>query len=267
MRKKTPLFWDENFYQRSHVFDDIKLLLWQKDCADWPNGELLDDFFSSPCINANAKKICFRPPNPSLNLSYEERVFLTGEVETRAENWHDFFNACIWGLFPLTKLLLNQLHIDEIKVQTGSLRSIKRDAITHLDESGIVVASSNAQLLADLRQHRWLEVFYQQRECWQHQITAFVFGHGMYEKALKPFIGFTGKMYPILVDEAFFAQTKQQQYLHLDQLLCQDIQTSQTLNNNQYFSPLPILGVSGWHDENTQADFYANTDYFRPKNT
>jgi len=128
-----------------------------------------------------------------------------------------------------------------------------------------VYASSNPVLLNALKNHQWQEVFVQARDQWGLNIDAFIFGHGMYEKAFNPFIGFTGKAYCIDIDESFYQQDKMTQYQILDQLLCDDIKKKNTLSDSSHLSPLPILGIPGWSIENESPDFYSNTNYFRAK--
>src|SRR5438132_3342569 len=41
---------------------------------------------------------------------YEVRIAETGEVETRARNWHDLFNALVWVSFPAAKARINAQH-------------------------------------------------------------------------------------------------------------------------------------------------------------
>ena len=41
---------------------------------------------------------------------YEPRCYLTGEVQTRPENWHDLFNALVWLTFPKAKAAINARH-------------------------------------------------------------------------------------------------------------------------------------------------------------
>ncbi|MBL8391935.1 MAG: DUF3025 domain-containing protein, partial [Candidatus Accumulibacter sp.] len=52
--------------------------------------------------NAAGRRIAFVAP-PADGLDYETRIWLTGEVATRPDNWHDFFNALVWFAFPNTK--------------------------------------------------------------------------------------------------------------------------------------------------------------------
>ncbi len=273
MRKNILPSWLPNIASYSEIFTDLQLILGQDKFDKWPNCEQLMSYLEDDLCSLSGKKITMVAQNEALpypKMSYEERIHKKGIVSTREENWHDFFNAMIWALFPQTKKLLNGLHIQELKNQANSLRTKSRDAITHLDESGIVVVSSSANLLDGLKQHEWLDVFYQQREYWltinpNQKISAFIFGHGIYEKALNPFIGFTGKMYPIKVADDFFSLNKKQQYKQLDQYLAKDIEKTKGLNDNQKLSPLPVLGVPGWSEENKSREFYLNTNYFRGK--
>ncbi len=268
MAKNIINQWDADFLNKSPLFSDLKTLLNDTQWSDWPGCQGLLALLNEPVILSSGLTLDMKPQDSTLpfpEMGYEERVFKKGIVSTREQNWHDLFNAFIWLLFPKTKILLNDLHIQELKQQPGKKRTPARDAITHLDESGIIIASNNACLLKALKNHQWHDVFVQSRQQWEQNIGAFVFGHGMYEKAFKPFIGFTGKAYCIEVDESFYQQNKMTQYQILDQLLCEDIQKKNALCDSSHLSPLPILGIPGWSIENESPSFYDNNHYFRPK--
>ncbi|CAM5212301.1 hypothetical protein ALON55S_02729 [Alishewanella longhuensis] len=87
---------------------------------------------------------------------------------TRAENWHDFFGALIWCLFPKTKALLNQLHMAEIAEHGQQQRSKLRNKLTLLDECGVLVCLEPEQLAHAelLRQHQWQQSFVTKRSDW-----------------------------------------------------------------------------------------------------
>ena len=51
-----------------------------------------------PILAPNGRRIRFVPPQAD-GLAYECRIRDTGEVETRPDNWHDFFNALVWLSF------------------------------------------------------------------------------------------------------------------------------------------------------------------------
>ena len=284
MAKNIINQWDADFLSKSLIFSDLKILLNDTDWPDWPGCQGLLALLDKPIILSSGLQLDMQPQDKTLpfpEMAYEERVYKKGIVSTREQNWHDLFNAFIWLLFPKTKTLLNNLHLQELENQPGKKRTPARDAITHLDESGIIIASSNTHLLELLKNHQWQAVFVQSREQWldqgshssprsgsqkeQQKIGAFVFGHGMYEKAFKPFIGFTGKAYCLEVDDNFYQQNTITQYPLLDQLLSDEIKKKKTLADSRHLSPLPILGIPGWAKENESPAYYDNKDYFRAK--
>ncbi len=88
---------------------------------------------------ASGQRIRFVPPQDD-GKAYECRIWERGEVETRPDNWHDFFNALVWLSFPHTKNAISAAHVRAMQ-QPGELRGRVRDALTHFDECGIVVLS------------------------------------------------------------------------------------------------------------------------------
>jgi len=267
MAKNIINQYDHDFLSRSALFSDLALIIKSKNWREWPTIPDFMDLISKDIKNAAGRPLTMHHqyqnlPNPE--MGYEERIFKTGVISTREQNWHDFFNVFIWIFFPHTKILLNQLHMQELSVQEGKKRTPGRDAITHLDESGVIIVSNNSAVFDELKEHQWQDVFVRRREQWWNSIAAYVFGHGLYEKALNPFIGFTGKAFCVLVDEEFFLQDKLAQYTRLDRLLAEKIERENSLKDSQKLSPLPLLGVPGWYHENINPDFYNNKDYFRP---
>lgn len=268
MAKNIINHWDPLFLHRAKIFADLHTLLAHHYWDNWPGCLGLMALLDKPVWLSSGLQLKMVPQDDTLpcpEMGYEERIFKTGMISTREQNWHDLFNAFIWLLFPQTKIILNELHLSELSIQTGKKRTRQRDIITHFDESGIVIASTDISLLKALKNHQWNKVFLQARPSWWHQIGAFVFGHGMYEKAFKPFIGFTGKAYCINVADDFFQQEKMQQYRILDQLLADEIKNDHSLYRTNTLTPLPVLGVPGWYDENENPEFYANKNYFRDK--
>lgn len=278
MAKNIINQWDADFLNHSLLFTDLKILLGSTSWHDWPGCQGLLALLEQPVTLSSGLTLDMKVQDETLpfpEMGYEERVYKTGIISTREENWHDLFNAFIWLLFPKTKCLLNELHMQELQQQAGKKRTPARDAITHIDESGIIIVSSHSHYLQALKNHQWREVFVESRSHWfnnsvnnsssEYSISAFVFGHGMYEKAFKPFIGFTGKAYCLEVEEDFFQQDRMAQYRQLDQLLCDDIKQRKTLADSRHLSPLPILGIPGWAKENEAPEYYQNTGYFRPR--
>ena len=91
----------------------------------------------------------------------------------------------------------------------------------------------------------------------------FVFGHGLYEKALNPYVGMTGKGIIINVKAAFFAQTLLNQLQSIDSIL--ESFLLQTLTSNSDLTPVPLLGYPGWIEDNNKEIYYENKKYFRER--
>ncbi len=212
---------------------------------------------------------------------YEVFIHQTGQIPTRAQNWHDLFGALIWCLFPKTKTLLNQLHMQEIQLYGQQQRSKLRHKLTLLDECGVILAySPNAtELVNQLQQHQWQPAFVTKRGCWlsvaghaqtaaeqlaQAQVLPMMFGHANYEMATQPFIGLTGKLVALAVTADFWQLPLRQRYAQMDNKLSLQIANSDFLLQAAQLTPLPLLGVPGWYAANSDADFYLDQQYFRP---
>lgn len=192
---------------------------------------------------------------------YEPRIYLTGEVQTRTKNWHDLFNALVWLTFPRAKATLNQLHYRELlrEHECGlGQRGAARDAATLFDESGVVVVSADVELSALLRNFSWKELFWQRRAAVLTRMKFFIFGHGLYEKALNPYVGMTGKALILDVGQHFFNQTLAVQLQEIDLMLEQHWCASAAA-----LTPLPLLGYPAWSAHNAEESYYDNQNYFR----
>jgi hypothetical protein len=209
----------------------------------------------------------------SFEAQYEPRCYLTGEVQMRTHNLHDLFNALVWLTFPNTKAAINARHYRALMEEgsmdgavAGSQRGAVRDVNTLLDESGVVIvyANSDAGLAGLLRDFKWKELFWQRREQVTGSMGFYLFGHGLYEKALRPYVGMTGQGLLIKVAQEFFSRTPEEQLRHLDSLLADYLAMPEHCRNTRDLSPLPLLGIPGWAADNEHAAYYDNADYFRP---
>jgi hypothetical protein len=91
----------------------------------------------------------------------------------------------------------------------------------------------------------------------------YIFGHGLYEKALKPYIGMTGQGLLLPVEKAFFTWPEEQRLSKLDELLAAYLSDKEKACCTRELSPVPLLGIPGWSAENEAPEYYDNTDYFR----
>jgi hypothetical protein len=239
----------------------------------WPDCAALSAVAASltpPLSNAAGQAIYFVPQalrQPAFEDKYEPRIFLRGEVQMRENNWHDLFNALVWLTFPRAKAELNRRHYEALCAQRtagAANRGPQQDALTLFDEGGVIVACSNPQSAALLRGHEWKQLFWQRRAELAESMAFFVFGHALYEKALQPFSGVTGRGVLFDCDNAFFAQPMQVQLKEIDERLAGLLASRERFTATRELAAVPILGIPGWCAENSRESYYDDTRYFRP---
>jgi hypothetical protein len=181
--------------------------------------------------------------------SYELRVHETGCIETRDGNLHDWFNALCWLAFPRTKARINAMHAAEIPREQGR-RGRLRDLLTIFDEGGALIVCADEGLNHLVREFRWTELFWAQRERVQKAMRFVVLGHAVLEQALKPWPGITCK--------ALFASPAEDADAQAAEWLAQ----AGAGASPRDLAPLPVFGYPGW-TESQDAAFYENERYFR----
>lgn len=267
--------WIPDFLHTSALFEPLRLVAsGLEHLHHWPDiGALehLRDRVAAPPVTRCGKPVHFVPQNVTARefaQQYEPRIYLAGEVQTRVHNWHDLFNALVWLTFPRAKAALNQLHYQALlqghgneKVQRGPLR----DTATLFDESGVIVVSSDAGLSKLLQDFEWQQLFWRQRQAVCAHMKFFLFGHGLYEKALKPYTGMTGKGIILAVEQDFFHHPPALQLAVVDSML--DNILSGSAAALVVLSPVPLLGYPGWSPDNANEIYYDNRQYFRPRPT
>lgn len=152
---------------------------------------------------------------------YERRAFLSGEVETRADNLHDAFNALAWLTMPLTKAAINRRHAGALAIvpDVPGRRGALRDALAQFDECGVVVCTGDARLWDLLRAHRWRELFHDRRPDVLARMRFLVLGHASLEAMARPFVGLCGKAVPLPVDDAWLDMAAEAQWADADRRL------------------------------------------------
>lgn len=204
--------------------------------------------------NAGGLPIRFFAPEGRLSArDYETRILQTGQVPTRAGNWHDVLNALVWLRFPHFKATLNAAHGAAIATETDTQRGRRRDALTMLDESGVWVISRDPALSQLLVNRAWHELFWNARPYVETGMRFVVVGHALLEKALAPFASMTGKCLMLHADS-----------LDPDVAEAQAVAALGIIETPRQLSPLPVQGIPGWDEANSDASFYANPSVFRP---
>jgi hypothetical protein len=214
-----------------------------------------------PIHTENGRQVRFVPPQAD-GLAYECRIWESGEVETRPDNWHDFFNALVWFAFPLTKIAVSARHVRAM-TSAGAPRGAVRDALTHFDECGIVVLSSRPELLDLLRDFAWKALFVEHRAEVERHMRFVVFGHATYEQLLQPFRGLTAKAVLYEVSEDWLRLPEEEMLAGLDARLATDLGSGRYARPHD-FQPLPLLGIPGLTPDNENPAYYDDAWQFRP---
>lgn len=177
-------------------------------------------------------------PAAALATGYEHHVATTGRVPTR-DNAHDLFNGLVWLRCPALKTALNRSHIAAPRAPAGQ-RGPLRDALTLLDESGLLLAAP-PQLQQALRDKDWTALFVTHRALWA-EARMLVVGHALLEKLLAPRKPLCARVLVVSDVEAPVLPAR---------LAPPDL------------PPLPVLGIPGWWAANASQDFYADAQVFR----
>ena len=235
----------------------LPLLEHLPDTGEPPDLNTLNDLAAARgIVTGSGAPLRFVVPHGS-GLSYEERTWWLGEVETRPGNWHDCFNALVWLTFPQSKAVLNLRHHHALAGQrrdgqTSSGRGPLRDALTQFDECGVVLASPDIELWQGICAHRWQEVFWTQRARVEQHLKVFVFGHGSFDLLRHPHLGLCGKA-------AFL------QLADVDARVARRLGSELSIHASpRDFQALPLLGIPGAAQENSAPAYYQNTKQFRP---
>lgn len=267
------LAWNKWALLKSSAFAPIHSVIECFDADHFPTLQQLNQLLISQQTNitvASGERLRFVDQEYGklmFEAQYEPRCYLKGEVPTRTNNWHDLFNALVWLKFPHSKAAINSRHYRSLTQFAHSPkvgeRGTVRDAITLLDESGIIVPYAEEVLADLLRGFQWKELFWNRRTQVESHMGFYLYGHGLYEKALKPYVGMTGHGLLLKVEPSFFTRSLAQRIVHLDELFSNYLNDLQHCNNPQELSPVPLLGIPGWTDDNTHPAYYDNTHYFR----
>lgn len=212
---------------------------------------------------ADGRLLRFVAP-PDDGLGYEARIAVSGQVEHRQDNGHDFFNALVWLAFPRAKAALSARHASALAERVGqSGRGAVRDALTQFDECGVAVISADPAISELLRNHEWKQAFWCRRNELQARMRFIVFGHALYDQLHSPFFGLCGKAVYLDVGADWLERDGGWQRQDLDQRLAAWIGNS--LNSPRDLKPLPLLGIPGVVSGNGVEGYYEDERQFRPR--
>jgi Protein of unknown function (DUF3025) len=189
-------------------------------------------------------------------LHYEVRIGERGAIATRADNWHDLFNAMVWCRYPAIKRALNERQRAHILAMGPSQRNRAQYALTQFDEAGVIVQVRDAALLSLWDRHDWTALFHRHAAAWSDggiRIAA-VIGHALLEMALVPELFPVGKCLVVSGDDDRRACVAR---------VADAIAAGQVLDDPLELRPLPLAGIPGWHP-GQDARFFAEAGCFQP---
>lgn len=280
MKTNTPIDalvpWHPDFDRDKPMFEPLRPLLEPfRDHASWPELDdyqrLLDSRDEPLRTHKGAVlKVVPQAGKPDhFEQHYAPRLYLHGEIQTRTRNWHDFFQLLTWCLFPKTKAAINAIHIPSAqqRLEEGlepGRRTPIENMLSLFDEGGAILLSSDESLLQLVRDFRWKELFWRRRDELATKFECIVFGHAMYEKGLRPYLGMTANSVLLKVDAEYFTQPLQQRLAGIDTRLADILNAREEYAKPRDLHPFPLLGLPGWDSNNTSENYYDNTGYFRP---
>lgn len=255
---KSLSLWDATFYKRFAGYSCLQPL-WEPAAAEFVNNWPDPDDFNRIAAASGEAPVAFILQ--AAHMTYEQMIVSRKQVPMRLNLWHDFFNNLTWLAFPHIKWAIIQRYSCE---NASAQRTPRQNLLAHFDECGMIICSARREYCDLIEQYRWRELFWERPEL-PHYVEPFIFGHGLFEKCLNPYVGLTGKAIFLSVEENFFARKKRDQLFFIDKAIASFILSDRLPDSPKALHPFPLLGWPGWYPPNRSADFYNNTQYFRPK--
>jgi hypothetical protein len=188
--------------------------------------------------------------------SFDRLLAKTNSVPTRSHSFHDLLGALIWLHFPALKTAIHHAQL----ASDPAARGPRENAATHLDESGVLVLSSESTFFEELAALEWTRVFWERRAELQQTTRFLVFGHGLLDALRDP--------HPRLMGMALFAHIPRDRLtlaasdfrLFIDAALASRLPAF--LSEPALLAPLPVLGVPDWSPNQSRV-YYQDERYFR----
>jgi|SRR6478735_4326622 len=188
--------------------------------------------------------------------SFDRLLARTKSIPTRLHSFHDLLGGLIWLHFPALKTAIHQAQL----AGEPAARGPRENAATHLDESGVLVLSSEPTFFESLTALDWVRVFWERRAQLSQTTRFLVFGHGLLDSLRDP--------HPRLMGMALFARITHEHLLLGDTefRLFSDAALARRLpeflSEPGLLAPLPVLGVPDWSANQSRA-YYEDQRYFR----
>jgi DUF3025 family protein len=192
----------------------------------------------------------------SLAGGFDRFLSRTSLIPTRVGSFHDLLGALIWLHFPALKSAIHRAQLAGDQRTRGPVEN----AATHLDESGVLVVSTDPSMFDALAALRWCEVFWERRAELELTTRFFVFGHGLLDALRDPHPRLMGKALLVRVPQSGLRLEISDLRVFLDRGLARCLPGF--LSEPARLLPLPLLGVPGWSVNQSRA-YYEDAGYFR----
>ena len=216
-------------------------------------------------VTATGARIRFddAEPLPTSAIAYERSIRDTGCVPLRRDSWHDALNALCWIAWPQLKSSINCRHVLH-GMRESVRRGPMRDALTLIDESGVVVLSLDPGLSALLVAREWKRLFCDQRAAVARSMRFLVCGHAVLDKLRSPYRSIAGRALIVdapdrIVGAPIITQRTFADRAAAEVVLRDDAAPPTTV-------AFPLCAVPGWWAGNDRDEFYDDVTIFRPPN-
>lgn len=227
---------------------------------DWP----WDDALAALNAQAQARLpggLGFVEQTPALvadGLSYEQRIGERSQVAMRRDSLHDLYGALMWLRWPQSKWAIHQGQMAGVRAHGARQRSRHQQALAHVDEAGLILATDDPTLVDALHDHDWAGLLGARREAWS-RVRVAVIGHALFElKRTQPHDLLAGKVIAVIAPEDSGWPT-------LDAVVAQGIDQGCAAADPRDLPTLPLAAIPGWDPRNTDPAFIASAPCFRPR--
>jgi Protein of unknown function (DUF3025) len=242
------------------LFNDVAEFLPWALSKQWPEVDALNKTRLSLQHSYTGKLLMFVEQTADLlndGMHYEQRIFQTGVIATRKNNWHDLFNAMMWLKYPQMKSALNARQWRDVQTHGLKTRTPGQCAMTLFDEAGAIVTMPDA-MLEHWQQHHWHALFVEHADAWRAgQARVTVFGHALLDHALVT--------ETLLVAKCIVhPNEKLSEFDEAACLLADQVHRDKLLQATRELRTLPLCGIPGWHSASDSAQFVKTAACFSP---
>src|SRR5262249_54685093 len=170
-----------------------------------------------------------------------------------------------WLRFGATKSAVNALHVAQGDCASGNKRGPCRDAATLLDESGVIVACDDVQLVDLWRRYRWRAAFWDRRDDVAAKMRVVAIGHGLLVKLAAPYPSITAAALVLPIAAQALPSKPSELAAQLDGHAARWLMARGTELKTRDLLPLPLSALPGWCAEKLSADAFDDGSVFRER--